>query len=175
MSKIVNKKFSKLKVKKHISKHKVLCECDCGNIVEVYSNNLYSKKTKSCGCNRFPKRENHHSFRGVGELSGKYIYRIKQNAKSRKISFNISPKQLWQLFLKQNRKCALTGLDLQFSTTEELRDGTASLDRINSKRGYIISNVQWVHKDINELKWDKTYEQLVDLCQKIVNYKNRKK
>ena len=32
--------------------------------------------------------------------------------------------------------------------------GTASLDRIDSTKGYVRGNIQWVHKDINWFKRD---------------------
>ena len=34
------------------------------------------------------------------------------------------------------------------------KERTASLDRIDSKLGYILGNIQWVHKQINEMKMD---------------------
>lgn len=32
------------------SKHKIECECVCGNIVHVWGTNLVSGNTQSCGC-----------------------------------------------------------------------------------------------------------------------------
>lgn len=63
---------------------------------------------------------------------------------------------LWKLFLKQNGKCALSGLGISFGGLigEKRSSTTASLDRINSTKGYIKGNVQWVHKHINKMKWD---------------------
>ena len=55
----------------------------------------------------------------------------------------------WDLFLKQNRQCALTGLPL---TIAMHGNGNASLDRIDSLLGYEEGNVQWVHKHINLMK-----------------------
>ena len=31
---------------------------------------------------------------------------------------------------------------------------TASLDRIDSSKGYTEDNIQWVHKDVNQMKMD---------------------
>ena len=50
------------------------------------------------------------------------------------------------MFLKQNKKCALTGLDIWFgiSTKEKThgkKEQTASLDRIDSSKGYTKDNV----------------------------------
>jgi len=35
---------------------------------------------------------------------------------------------------------------------KEYADTTASLDRINSSKGYTLDNVQWVHKTVNIMK-----------------------
>ena len=61
-------------------------------------------------------------------------------------------------------------MGLKFPSSSGRSDGTASLDRIISTNGYTIDNIQWVHKDINELKWDKTYEELLSICKKVVEY-----
>lgn len=53
----INKKFGKLTVKSYLRKDKnfnyvFLCECECGNLIEVTSNSLQSENTTSCGCTR---------------------------------------------------------------------------------------------------------------------------
>src|SRR5574340_940921 len=52
---MIGQKFNKLTVKedtgKRINRGIVwLCECECGNLVEVRANNLRKGHTKSCGC-----------------------------------------------------------------------------------------------------------------------------
>jgi hypothetical protein len=82
---------------------------------------------------------------------------------------------LEKLFEKQNRKCALSNMKIRlsrntchkYSTYEEQ---TASLDRINNNQGYIESNVQWVHKHINRMKWQHDIENFVNLCKKVVEH-----
>lgn len=92
-------------------------------------------------------------FKGYGEISLTYFNRIVGTAKDRDLNFDIGIEYLWKLFLEQNRKCAISGLDLVFSTNSRLQSQqTASLDRIDSNRGYIQDNLQWVHKDINIMK-----------------------
>lgn len=45
---------------------------------------------------------------------------------------------------------------------------TASLDRIDSSKGYIPGNVQWVHKDVNKMKLALSEKRLLELCTLIV-------
>lgn len=65
-------------------------------------------------------------------------------------------------------KCVVTGLPI---TLPEWNDGksdmrtTASLDRIDSSKGYVIGNVQWVSGCINLAKQDMTNEQIVEWVQ----------
>ena len=37
------------------------CQCDCGNIREVYSNALSSGNSKSCGCSRIKHGHTHYN------------------------------------------------------------------------------------------------------------------
>lgn len=74
--------------------------------------------------------------------------------------------------MKQNKKCALTGDIIYFPTRCWSRDGTASLDRIDSSKGYTKENVQWVHKDINMMKQEYTTEVFLGWCKKVVEHNN---
>ena len=46
-------------------------------------------------------------------------------------------------------------------------NGTASLDRIDSSKGYVPGNIQCVHKDINALKTDFSEERFLELIHMI--------
>ena len=61
-------------------------------------------------------------------------------------------------------------MDLRFQSKNSIRDGTASLDRIDSSRGYVIDNIQWVHKDINWLKNDWSQKEFIELCSRVANH-----
>ena len=83
---------------------------------------------------------------------------------------NITPEMAWGIFLKQERKCALTGLPLTFNSSSDNVDGNASLDRIDSSRGYIVGNVWWVDKRVNTIKWDLTLDNFLKVCKLVVDY-----
>lgn len=57
--------------------------------------------------------------------------------------------------------CNLTGLKLEFKT---LKKQTASLDRIDSTKGYVEGNVQWIHKDINLMKNRLPQDYFISMC-----------
>jgi hypothetical protein len=46
---------------------------------------------------------------------------------------------------------------------------TASLDRIDSSRGYIEGNVQWVHKMANMCKQHYSQKRFIDMCIAVSN------
>lgn len=91
------------------------------------------------------------------------------NAKARDLEFSLSLKELWELFLEQDRKCAYTGILLTFARNPRTSDQTASLDRIDSTKGYIKGNVKWVHKDINLMKNYFSHEDFIKKCGKVVS------
>lgn len=155
-------------------KHKIWkCKCHaCGRIYNRIVSSL-KKNIKSCGCQYI--RQNHYSpnWKGVGEISSVFITHYKTNAKRRKITFNITPEYMWELFIKQERKCILSGMSITFGRIGR-DECSASLDRKDSKIGYEVGNVQWVHKHVNMMKLNHDQEYFINLCSKIslLNKKN---
>lgn len=145
------------------------CLCDCGHTAIIAAATLRSGATKSCGCLSRRLNSQHPAWSGHGEISGDCWGRIKNgsNRRNRKILFEITIEQAWNLFLAQDRKCAISGVLLKFSDKSPRFDYTsctASLDRIDSKAGYTIDNVQWVHKIVNSMKWDSSDSELIEWC-----------
>ena len=105
------------------------------------------------------------------EISKLYYNSLKSKAKARKISFDITLEEIKELFKKQDGRCGITNLPIVPKTykTRKKEMWTASLDRIDSKKGYTIKNVQWVHKEINMLKGKLPKEKFIDLCNLVVN------
>ena len=145
-----------------------ICKCECGNITRLNTNAIKSGHTKSCGCNLNSGKTN-CQWKGVGEMSGGYWCGIVKRAKKSNLELNITKEYIWNLFLKQDKKCALSGLDLRFATKQGINDGTASLDRIDSSRGYVENNVQWLHKDVNYMKQDFSDDYFINTCKLISN------
>lgn len=77
--KIKNKKFGKLTVIdfKYINNNpKIICQCDCGNIVETKYSLLTSGNTKSCGCFQKEKTKENSKFQIknlIGQKFGELI------------------------------------------------------------------------------------------------------
>jgi hypothetical protein len=113
---------------------------------------------------------------GVGDISKTFYSYIKRNANLRGILWgeNVSIEFLWNLYLQQNKLCALSGVPIGFSSkiinsSVDWKNTTASLDRIDSQLGYTVDNVQWVHKDVNLMKNNLTQLRFIELCRLISN------
>jgi hypothetical protein len=109
-------------------------------------------------------------WKGCGELSGSYWAQVQANAKRRSLEVSIDIEYAWNLFLLQDRRCVLSGRTL---IIESWPNQTASLDRIDSTRGYVVGNVQWIHKDLQAMKMNFAQEEFVKICEEIVRYYRR--
>lgn len=147
------------------------CKCECGNIVERQERSLTEGLAESCGCrkrNRIPKGGLSRQWTGRGDMSGWYFSSIKCRSEKIGREFTITIDEAWELFEQQEGKCALTGLLLSFATNRQMRQNiaeqTASLDRIDSSKGYIPGNIQWVHKDVNLMKNHFPEKRFIEIC-----------
>jgi hypothetical protein len=107
-------------------------------------------------------------FTGFEEISGFYWSGIKCMAKTFNRDLDISISEAYDLYVKQNKKCAISGVPIYFSKIAK-GINTASLDRIDSSLGYIKNNIQWVHKDINRMKLNFAQSYFLELCRYIVD------
>ena len=140
-----------------------VCQCLCGNTTKVVIGLFNRNKSFNCGCAPLP------TFQGVGDLSGAFFYKLQRNALDRDFTVEVTKDDLWDLFLQQNRKCALTGIPLTLSIRGKT---TASVDRIDSNQGYVIDNIQWVHKDVNRMKQHFTMGRFLLLCRRVTEHQD---
>ena len=184
MRDLANQVFGKLVAIKPDGKNKAgqyfwISRCECGLEHRCLGTSLISGQTtrcKQCTQQRWLD-QNHLRASSVGDLTSawwsarvvKRAHGYNSKASQKVYELGITMSQAWSLFEKQNQKCALSGLPIQFPKGRDQYGGTASLDRIDSKKGYILGNVQWVHKDINSMKnaFDQTY--FIELCKAVAN------
>lgn len=146
-----------------------ICRCECGSEASLISNTLIHTKTTKClNCKykEFP----------FGEFPSALWSQIKCGAKSRKLDFNLTKEYLLTLFKKQGGKCSLSGRDIVLGNRKSkhsYKECTASLDRIDSSKGYIEGNVQWIHKDYQPMKWNYSQERFFELCETVTKYRKQ--
>jgi hypothetical protein len=112
-------------------------------------------------------------WRGYQEVPKTFLCMIKANAKERDIGLSITIEDIWDLYIKQDRKCALSGIPISFAktqTAEGKKLQTASLDRIDSNKDYTIDNIQLVHKSINRIKMAVPQDEFIMLCKAVAKH-----
>jgi len=173
---LTNKKFEKWRVIERDKKRSDLdfwfCVCECGRQRSVYGSHLRLGNTVCCRkCS-----ETKHK----GRLNSRLWSRMLHGAKKRNIEVDLGETEdakefLYDLLYKhQECKCALTGLPIGIANTikgDWHGETTASVDRINSNKGYTKDNVQWVHKWINKMKWQLDQEEFITFCEAVVRHK----
>lgn len=171
-------RFDKITVKEVVKFHNGLrsicmakCLCDCGTEKLIKISSLTSGRTKSCGCaaKQFKIGKESKLWQGCGDIPAEYWNRIVSQAVKRNIQVEITIQDAWSILDKQKGICAITGLPIKFGRRWET---TASIDRIDSSKGYINSNVQWVHKDVNRMKNDFPLERFLEICTLVANKVN---
>lgn len=93
-----------------------------------------------------------------------HLRQAKNAAKLRNIEFNLSLEFIAKLYEKQNGKCIYSGIPLTVRKFYEDNSANASLDRIDSKQGYLQNNIQWVDKNINMMKGSLSNENFIKFC-----------
>jgi len=120
------------------------------------------KLCKSCA-NKIPENNSHKGWiKGV--LRRSFVRKYMINASIRGIDWSVSYEYLADVLIGQNMKCKLSGWDLH---ALNVNNNTASLDRINSKLGYVEGNIQWVHKMVNMCKQIYSQEEFIFMCKSI--------
>jgi hypothetical protein len=142
--------------------------CKCGKVFIARPTDLVSKlpKTTSCGCLRGRGRR-----RGTDDIPGEYFGCVKQHARARNLEFKITIDYIDQLLKDQCYQCKLSGvpIHLEYSGIKNASN-TASLDRIDNTQGYLIGNVQWLHKDVNWMKQDFNERHFLAMCRWIAEH-----
>ena len=125
-------------------------------------------------------------WNGHGEISGRHWHCIQKEASEERrnrrytvarpqLEFTITIEYIWDLFLKQNRRCALSGKALtMWGKIDGKLSGNASLDRIDSSKGYIEGNVQWINKKIQMVKTKLSDAEFIQLCHDVTAYQLEK-
>ncbi len=144
------------------------CLCSCGQYGNVTGWSLRNGTSRSCGCKKYPTGRDHPRWLGTRDISGGYFIGTKHGAESRGIGFSITIEDMQRQFDLQDRRCALSGIKIEaYEDDDSAR--TASLDRIDSSKGYTSDNIQWVHKDINRMKNDLDQSNFITKCKAITN------
>lgn len=152
----------------------VKCKCECGVEKELRLNHLTEKRSTQCRkcLGKERRAANSPHWKGNELISGALLNVFRTGAKTRDLDWKISADDMSRQFERQKGRCALSGVPLTLPSRDYSREdgcgihyeGNASLDRIDSTKGYTTSNIQWVEKTVNLMKRDFTEEEFIGLC-----------
>ena len=155
-------------------------------VVNLVKSKTYTKNCPDCGAEQSYGRKDHltSAIRGNwkckscsnhdNNFKGRYNtipftwFSIKMKSGiSRGYQWDLTIEDIWNLYTKQDGVCALSGLPIGWS--EKGLTATASIDRIDSSEGYLLENVQLVHKDINFMKQQFDQDYFINLCKAVAD------
>lgn len=98
--------------------------------------------------------------------------------KNRNKELNVTIDDLRDLWEKQEGKCFYTKINLVLSEFTNINKNpiySASIDRIDSSKGYIKGNICWVSRSVNYMKGTLSVDMFWELCEHIYNVVKEKK
>lgn len=101
-----------------------------------------------------------------------------RNIKKRNHHVEITIEDLKEQWEKQNGICGLSGIKLVLSSYSKINKNpiyAASLDRVDSSKGYVKENIRWVSRAINWMKNEMSDEMVNELINLIVENKKGSK
>ncbi len=147
------------KTRQQIKSKAVILGLNCSMFVR----SVETKQRMGCG-------EKHHCFRGYKCIRMSYISHLREKANQRGFECPLldgSQESFEYLHSIISDACPLSGLPVIFPQKDNDKKATASLDRIDSLKGYIRGNVQWVHKDVNRMKWNLSSARFIEIANRI--------
>ena len=161
------------------------CVCQCGGFTVTTGYALRSGHTKSCGHRRRAVTRENQKCRIIKLVAKKTDTEIalhwalgecKRGASKRGLSFELSKAMFSELVLGVCHYCGtppISGRAAQArSRGRVLLNG---VDRVDSKLGYVDSNVVSCCKHCNKAKLDRSVEDFVSHCRQVVAHHDRQK
>lgn len=173
------KKCIKIYRKSKRVKVSYICE-KCGKEHKRYKYSDKREMTRTNVCNVCANQiiiENNNgrpvNYTGTKYFTGKAYASWKSSAKRRKHTWDITKEDLCYIFEKQNGICILSGIPFVMDiVSSPLRP---SLDRIDSTKGYVKDNVQFVCSVINIMKNKLDETIFIQLCESVVENKSKRR
>ena len=135
------------------------------------SRSCSAKGLQNFGDKRNTKPPQHGRLKDEYSNFREHMGRIRKRHKE----YDVTVEYLKSVWDSQNGQCPYTGVKLilkDFTKKDIDPMFLASVDRIDSDKGYIKGNIQWVSAPINYLKSNLTHNQVIDMCKKIQEFYN---
>jgi hypothetical protein len=148
---------------------KFFCNNSCG--ASHRNEHMPSEYWKTCKTTLIFKS---HAGNRLDEFSPFRPFLSKSRASNQRHQMSLTPQQLKKIWEKQNGTCPYTGIKMVLprTTLENHRTHSlkkASIDRIDSSKGYIDGNVEFVCMAVNLAKRDHTKEDMISFFKEITS------
>jgi hypothetical protein len=97
------------------------------------------------------------------EVIHKYLRKFIMDSAIRGKFFEVPYVYLYKVLKEQKFRCAISGVKIVVGEN-------ASIDRIDSTKGYIVGNIQWLDKKVNIMKYTMTNKELIEWANKIYEH-----
>lgn len=169
---LINQNFGRLTVIRFVSEGKKgstkwECQCSCGNTKIILANSLVKGASKSCGCLHKEIAGSYKIKEYYKDVPVSFFNKNVRSARKRKLEFELTIEDIWDIYEKQNKKCFYTNFPIGFNDQTlscGILGSSASVDRIDSSKGYTKDNCCLVFKDINFMKQDFSKDKFIYYC-----------
>lgn len=137
-------------------------KCDQIKHKKYYYNKNHQEQKQIYGVHQREKQQQNPLFINDPEIW--YFNQVKRAASKRKnCLFNLDYQDI---LLIPHKQCCFCGIKIKFTKTFTQASGNqnASLDRINSSKGYEVGNIQWSCWKCNRLKSTFSQDDFIHLC-----------
>lgn len=109
-----------------------------------------------------------NNFKGrLGPMPITWFNMKRKGGLGRGYDWDLEPEDILKLYKDQEGRCALTGWPIGWA--ERGLASTVSIDRIDSSEGYLLDNVQLLHKDVNMAKQQYSQDYFISMCEAVAN------
>jgi len=139
------------------------CGCDINHLRRNYCIGAHNILQNCIRCSNIAN----HPSGMVGSVRVSWYNSFMKSAATRGYSWGLTPEFVDTMHQEQDGLCYYSGLPIGWDVSGW--NHTASIDRINNDLGYLESNVQLVHKEVNMLRGALSDDRFKELCHLISN------
>lgn len=146
--------------------------CPSCNKSQSYLRKNYAEESMRLGkkCKSCSNKEVSNCHRGWHRgIRVSWFNQFKGSAETRKLEWVLTIDNVADVYEKQNGLCALTDESIVFPEVGHPNKAIASIDRIDSTKGYTLDNIQLVTRQVNMMKQSYSQELFIDTCLKVAN------
>jgi hypothetical protein len=141
--------------------------------MQSYLRKNYAEESLRLGkiCKSCSNKKTENSHRGWHRnIRISWFNQFRAGAETRGLVWDLDLDDIADLMVEQDFRCALSGEPIEFPEFGHPQNAPASIDRIDSSKGYIKNNVQLVTRKVNMMKQSYSQEEFIEVCKKVSNY-----